>query len=135
MEESKAGFKGLSFDNPMDMFGEAVRRFAGQPFPDEMDALKNALFEGAIRREDDSGSVSFDPMGGLQVKPKNSNFNLTLNPIEKSVMVGYDSRQTDPVQEQTGFMPVEPSTPSAGQVFADEMNRRYRQKNPDWYRY
>ena len=135
MNEQIGNLQTVGFDNPADMFGEAVRRFAGQPFPGKMQAVKDALFGGAINFEDESGSVSLTKQGGLRIRPKTSNMNLSLDPVNKSVMVGYDSRQTDQLQEQAGFTPVEPFAPSAGRKYADEVNRTYQDENPGWYRY
>lgn len=125
----------VGFDNPADMVGEAVRRFAGQPFPGVMQMVKDALFDGSLNFEDDTGRVLISPQGELQIIPKNLNLNLSVNPSSKSVRVGYDSRQANPVQRQVEFMPVESVPASAGRKYADEANRMYQEENPDWYRY
>lgn len=127
----KQGFEDLSFDSPTDMIGEAVRRYAGQPFPEEIQRIKDALYGGVVRVEDDSAQISISPGGQLEIRPKTSNWNMGLDPINKGIRIGYDSSQTQPKPEP---MPEQPAPPSAGQVFADEMIRKYRKENPDWYR-
>ena len=75
------------------MLGEAVRRFAGQPFPAELQQVKDALFEGMINLEDDSARVSISPTGQLDIRSKTSNWNMGLDPMNKGIRIGYDSSQ------------------------------------------
>lgn len=132
--KQEPGFDSLSFDRPTDMIGEAVRRYAGQPFPGALQSVKDALFGGVINVEDDSAQISIGPGGQLEIKPKTSNWNMGLDPINKGIRIGYDSRQTQPAPEMSGPMPEESAAPSAGRTFADELIRQYQKENPDWYR-
>ena len=132
--KDQPGFNNLSFDRPTDMIGEAVRRFAGQPFPTELQRVKDALFEGMINLEDDSARVSISPTGQLDIRSKTSNWNMGLDPMTKGIRIGYDSSQTQPMPQMGGLMPEEPAGTSAGRVFADEMIRQYQEQNPDYYR-
>jgi hypothetical protein len=139
--KDQPGFDNLSFDRPTDMLGEAVRRFAGQPFPAELQRAKDALFNRMINLEDNSARVSISPTGRLYIMPKASNWNMELDPMNKGIQIGYDSRQTQPMPQMGaimpeigGLMPEGPVGPSAGRTFADEMIRQYQEQNPDWYR-
>ena len=132
--KDQPGFDSLSFDRPTDMIGEAVRRFAGQPFPAELQRVKDALFGGMVNLEDDSARVSISPTGQLDIRSKTSNWNMGLDPMNKGIRIGYDSSQTQPMPQMGGLMPEEPAGPSAGRTFADEMIRQYQEQNPDWYR-
>ena len=73
------------------MIGEAVRRYAGQPFPEEIQRIKDALYGGVVRVEDDSAQISISPGGQLEIRPKTSNWNMGLDPINKGIRIGYDS--------------------------------------------
>ena len=133
-DQQEPGFGNLSFDSPTEMLGEAVRRFAGQPFPDEIQRVKDALFGGVINLEDDSARVSISPFGQFELKPKNSNFNLGIDPMQQSIRIGYDSNQTKPQSDALDLMVEEPTRPSAGREYVDQMIRQYQEQNPDWYR-
>ena len=133
-DQKEPGFGNLSFDSPTAMLGEAVRRFAGQPFPEEIQRVKDALFGGVINLEDDSARVSISPFGQFELKPKNSNFNLGIDPMQQSIRIGYDSNQTKPQPDALDLMAEEPTRPSAGRQYADQLIRQYQEQNPDWYR-
>ena len=132
--KDQQGVVGLSFDRPTDMIGETVRRFAGQPFPAELQRVKSALFDGLINLEDDDARVSISPTGQFEIKSKTSNWSLGLDPVGKGFRIGYDSRQAESMPQVGGLMPEEPATPSAGRTYADEVIRQYREKNPGYYR-
>lgn len=132
--KDQPGFNNLSFDRPTDMIGEAVRRFAGQPFPAELQRVKDALFDGMINLEDDSARVSISPFGQLDIRSKTSNWNMGLDPMNTGIRIGYDSSQTQPMPQMGGLMPEEPVGPSAARTYADEMIRKYQEQNPDYYR-